>query len=319
MSALDELRVGKAGPYFVTLLQKTIFAVAVGRNFPAPFGFKQWDTAAVASTCGDFLASAGTRRRLTDLNLHCQTDDALAFRLQKTVRNFLADSGRRTPVGRLVLRINEVLGKDGSFVRRGSQWGVAGGATEPAEIDIDALVSAVSGLKIVVPTTWKTGGRQSPDLDSSSVVALASRVIDAAGGTVSPSVIAQVAAGRLGLGAAPLSLDALAFDPAQPSSAAATNTGEAVLIEMRAHEIFSRLNDSERIAMWADVATSEVGILLGASKSTGHNVRSRAIAIMQDELIDDDHDADDRVAIAKRVFELARNWTNSWTEDSDAT
>ena len=40
---------------------------------------------------------------------HCRTDDALKRRLQETVRNHFADNGRRTPVGRLVLRINEVL------------------------------------------------------------------------------------------------------------------------------------------------------------------------------------------------------------------
>ena len=45
----------------------------------------------------EFMADSQTPRRLTDLALHCGTDQALRARLQGTVRNFLADLGRRTP------------------------------------------------------------------------------------------------------------------------------------------------------------------------------------------------------------------------------
>ncbi len=122
MSALDELRENDVGDAFVLLLQRTIRAVAIARNFPAPEGRGQWDVTSVAVVAADFLSHPNTPRRLADLVTHCRTDDALKRRLQATVQNFLADTGRRTPVGRLVLRFNEVLGDNEGFERRGRAW-----------------------------------------------------------------------------------------------------------------------------------------------------------------------------------------------------
>ncbi len=316
MSALEELRDGNAGPDFVNLLQRTIRAVAVARNFPAPDGFQQWDAAAITSTAGDFLASPRTPRRLTDLVTFCQTEDGLRRRLQRTVANFLADHGRRTPVGRLVLRVNEVLGRDESFEQLGGRWGLVGGSVEPAAVDLDVLVAAASKLQVVVPPTWRVGTRKSPDIAAASVVDLARMVVEVAGGPVTASIIAQVAARRLGLGAAPLSLEAKAFDPPQPSMAAMRNTSDAILVEIRAHEVFSLLNDTERIAIGRpEFPTSELGPFLGVSKATAANIRKRAVTILRDELDDDD----DGQAVADFLLDLARNWTNSWTDSSHAT
>jgi hypothetical protein len=316
MSALDELRDGTVGPDFLALLQRTIMVVAVARNFPAPDGFQRWDAKAVTSAVAEFLASPRTPRRLTDLTTHCQTEDGLKKRLQKTVANFFADTGRRTPVGRLVLRVNEVLEQDSDFTRTGSYWTIAGGTDEPAAIDIDTLTVALSAINVVVPTAWRVGTRKSPEIDAPSVIRLATVVLETAGGAVSAAVIAQVTARRLGLGMAPISLEANALDPPQPSGGSSDGTGEAVLIDIRAHEVLSQLNDTERISIgWAELSTAELGSVLGVSKSTAANIRNRAIAILQDELTDDESGQ----AIADLVLDLARNWTNSWTKAPDAT
>ena len=67
------------------------------------------------STASEFMADAQTPRRLADLAVHCASADALRARLQGTVRNFLADIGRRTPIGKLVVRVNDVLRGEAGF------------------------------------------------------------------------------------------------------------------------------------------------------------------------------------------------------------
>ncbi|MEW6153381.1 MAG: hypothetical protein AB1673_05230, partial [Actinomycetota bacterium] len=121
-SALAELQAGAPGEAFVAELARTVRAVAVARGFPPPDGAPRWDDDAVATVVSELLTDPQTPRRLADLALHCATEHALRARLQGCVRNFLADLGRRTPVGKLVVRVNEVLGQTEGFVRSHGRW-----------------------------------------------------------------------------------------------------------------------------------------------------------------------------------------------------
>ncbi len=308
MTALDELRCGQVGDDFLALLQRTIRAVAVARNFPAPDGHDGWDADAVTTAVGDFLASPQTPRRFIDLATHCRTDDGLKRRLQETVRNYFADSGRRTPVGRLVLRINEVLATEPAFERRGRYWSLKGCTVEPPLLDIDALIVATAAVAVVVPTAW-TGERQSPDADTASVIRLAHAALTAAGGPLRTADIAQAVARRLGLGGAPLSIEATAFDPPSSGTSADT-TGDEALSNMRAREVFfGCLNDSERVSIGLpEWPVAKLGPILGLSGSTAALIRKRAVAILRSELRDEEGGQ----AVADAVFELARSWTELW-------
>jgi hypothetical protein len=309
MTALDELRSGAIGGDFLALLQRTIRAVATVRNFPAPDGHDRWDADAVASAVGDFLVSTQTPRRLTDLATHCRTNDALKRRLQETVRNHFADIGRRTPVGRLVLRINEVLAAEPAFERRGRYWSLKGFAGDPPIVDIDALVVATVAVDVVVPTAW-TGDRQGPDADARSIVRLAHAVLTAAGGPLRAADIAQAVARRIGLGGAPLSIEATAFDPPAPSSVSADATGGQALSEIRAREIFLEcLNDPERVSIGLpDLPVAKLGKILGVGGSTAALIRKRAVAILRSELRDEEGGQ----AVAEVVLDIARSWTEMW-------
>jgi len=317
VTALDELRAGHVGDHFLRLLQRTIRAVAVARNFPAPEDRDRWDEPAIAQTAADFLTHPAAARRLTDLATHCRSDDALRRRLQATVRNFLADSGRRTPVGRLVLRLNEVLSNDDRFERRGRSWAFAAssGATAAA-VDLDALVAASAAVDIVVPTAWATGTRQGPDIDAPSATKLVETLLDAAGGPLSVGVLAQVTARRLGIGGAPLSIEATAFDPPAPSGPSADTTGSRALTSLRAAEVFGRLNDHERVALGLPaLPVAELGPVLGLSGSSAAVIRNRAVAILRHEL-ENEEDGQD---VADAVLEQARTWTELWMATTDAT
>lgn len=316
MTALDELRSGQVGDRFLWLLQRTIRAVAVARNFPAPQDRDRWDEAAVAQTAADFLTHPATSRRLADLATHCRSDDALRRRLQATVRNFLADAGRRTPVGRLVLRLNEVLSDDDRFERQGRSWALVGASDTPAAVDIDALLAASSPVEIVVPAAWATGLRQGPDIDAPSVVKVVEALLGAAGGPLSVGVLAQVTARRLGIAGAPLSIDASAFDPPEHSSPSTDATGSRALLDLRAAEVFELLNDHERLSLGLPaLPVAKLGPVLGMSGSSAAVVRKRAVAILRNEL----ESEEDGQAVADAVLDRARTWAEHRMATTHAT
>jgi len=303
MTAIAELQSGAAGGEFVALLRRTIRAVGISRNFPPPEGQHVWDADAVQSTAAEFMADGQTPRRLTDLAVHCATDEALRARLQGTVRNFLADLGRRTPIGKLVLRINEVLVREPAFRRVEGRWAREGGPTAAGNDDPDVLSRAILGHE-VVPPAWGHGARRSaPVADRATIVTLCDALLDAAGGSLTPRSLARAIGHRLGIGQAPIALELNALDPAVGQGADRTSS-EALRL-LRATEVVAELNDGERLTVaYPEYTVRQLAPMLGISASKAHLVRQRAIAVIQGELLDDD----DGEAVALLVMELARDW-----------
>lgn len=306
MTAIAELQAGTADAEFVALLRRTIRAVGISRNFPPPEGHHMWDADAVHSTAAEFMADTQTPRRLVDLALHCGTDDALRARLQGAVRNFLADLGRRTPIGKLVLRINEVLVREPGFVRVDGRWARQGGPTAAGHDDPEALSRAILGHEVVLPAWGHDARRSAPVADRATVVALCTALLDAAGGSLAPRSLAQAIGHRLGIGQAPVALEVNALD--QP--AGVDRTGSEALRLLRATEVLAELNDGERLAVaYPEYTVRQLAPMLGVSASKAHLVRQRAIAVLAEELLDDD----DGEAVALLVIELARAWVDSET------
>ncbi|MGI8806458.1 MAG: hypothetical protein ACR2KK_01130 [Acidimicrobiales bacterium] len=308
MSALAELQAGAVGDEFITVLQRTIRAVGVSRNFPPPEGFTQWDADAVHATASEFLTDGQTPRRLTDLALHCASDQALRARLQGTVRNFLADLGRRTPIGKLVVRINDVLGREPGFVRVEGRWAREPGPVEAGRDDPDGLSRAIRGHDVVVPAWGHDAHRSAPVADRTTVVSLCGVLLDAAGGSLTPRALARAIGHRLGLGQAPMSMDVSALDhPALSDAAGADRTGSDALRLLRAAEVLGQLNDRERLAVARpEYSVRQLAPVLGVSASQSHQVRLRAVTVIQSELVDDD----DAEGIALLVMELSRAWAD---------
>ena len=316
MTALEELRAGAVGDAFAGDLRRTIRAVAVSRNFPPPEGFRAWDADAVGSTVAEFMSDAQTPRRLTDLALHCVDEAGLRARLQGCVRNFLADLGRRTPIGKLVIRINDVMSGEAAFVRVDGRWGRKGGAAEPGRDDPDLLARSISAMTVVVPAWGHDARREAPVADRQSVVAMCGALVDAAGGSLAPRVLARAIGHRLGLGQAPLSLDADGLDGGAGGGGGAGGAdiaSEAVRY-LRATEVLAELNVRERLALaYPELTVRDLAPVLGVSASQSHLVRRRAAEIVRTELMDDD----DAEGVALVVLDLARSWAE--TVDKDAT
>jgi hypothetical protein len=309
VSVLAELQSGAAGNEFITLLQRTIRAVGVARNFPPPEGHAQWDVDAVGSAAAEFLSDNQTPRRLTDLAVHCATDQAVRARLQGTVRNFLADLGRRTPLGKLVVRINDVLTREPGFVRIEGRWAREGGPATAGTDDPDRLSRAIQGSAIVVPAWGADAAREAPVADRATIVALCATLLDAAGGSLTPRALARAIGRRLGVGQAPVSADVNALDhPALGDMAGADRTGSEALRYVRAIEVLAELNDRERLSVaWPEYTVRELSPVLGVSASQSHLIRRRAAAVIQEQLLDDD----DFEGIALLVMELCRRWADN--------
>jgi hypothetical protein len=312
MTAVAELQAGAAGEEFVALLHRTIRAVAVSRNFPPPEGHTAWDAGAVRSAAAEFMADAQTPRRLTDLAVHCGSDQAVRARLQGTVRNFLADVGRRTPIGKLVVRINDVLDGEAGFVRVEGRWARPAGPTAAGTDDADRLERAIRAHDVVVPAWGHDARRTAPVADRATVVSMCAALLDAAGGSLTPRSLARAIGHRLGIGQAPVALDLNALDEPEQSEggAGADRTGSEALRLIRATEVLAELNDRERVAVaYPEYTVRHLAPLLGVSPSKAHLIRQRAITVIQAELLDDD----DGEGVALLVIELARAWVDTET------
>ena len=309
MSALAELQAGAAGDQFVAVLQRTVRAVGVSRNFPAPDGHSQWDADAVRAAASEFMVDSQTPRRLTDLALHCATEQALRARLQGTIKNFLADLGRRTPIGKLVVRINDVLDHDPGFVRAEGRWALRSGPTDAGPDDPEGLSRAIGAHPVVVPAWGHEARRSAPVADRATIVSLCVALLDAAGGALTPRSMARAIGHRLGIGQAPVSLDVGAFDhPALGDATDHDRTGSEALRFLRAAEVLVQLDDRERLAVARpEYSVRQLAPLLGVSPSQSHLIRQRAAAVIQAELLDDD----DAEGVALGVMELGRRWAES--------
>jgi hypothetical protein len=317
MSALVELRGGIIGPEFLLLLRRTIRAVATSRNIPPPEDRSIWDDESVDRVVSEFVADGRTPRRLTDLATACQTEDGLRARLQGTVRNFLADLGRRTPIGKLVRRINSVLIGDPRFVRVAGRWALADGPVDPAGADEDALDRAIRGHAVVVPAWGHDAHRAAPVADAETISGLCKTLIETAGGSLPTRILATVIGRRIGIGQAPLSLEIDGLDggwhtPMAPLDA----TADAALRSVRAHEVLELLSDRERLAIaYAEYTVRELGPLLGVRHSQAQSIRQRAVETLKIELLEDV----DGEGVAMQVIELARRWAEEWTQPADPT
>ena len=317
MTPLDELRGGSIGEEFVSLLRKTIRAVAITRNFPPPDDLTRWDSEAVGRIVSEFVADPQTPRRLMDLATTCSSDQALKARLEGTVRNFLADLGRRTPIGKLVVRVNDVLGKRDQFVRADGRWALVDGPAGPGLANLDRLAKAIRPHEIMMPKWGHDARREAPVADAETIASLCKVLIEAAGGSLTSRMMASAIGVRLGLGQAPVSLDASSLDGAwSPVSSTVDATADEALREARAKEVLALLNDRERLALaWLECPVRELAPLLGVGPSQAHVIRKGATELLRAELVDDS----DGEAIAAHVLELARMWTEQWTDSGVPT
>lgn len=320
MSAIKELHAGETGSEFYALLRRTVLAVGIARNFPAPSGGDSWTAKDVDVVANEFLAHSQTPRRLADLALHCASDDALARRLQGSVRNFLRDWGRQTDLGRLIRRVKRALKEESGFFKvEGDRWTLADGTPEPSTAPLDTLQAAASlEPEVVVPSWGAEARRKGPVADKETINRLIRRVLEAAEGSVTAADIAKAIAHRLAIPPQALTLEIDAGDrpEAVERDTPFDATADEVITNLTAKEVLETLTDRERIALgYLELGVRELGPKIGISHSQAAVVRQMAAEKLRAELAGEGSGE----AIARKVVQLARNWVDARTAGNGVT
>jgi hypothetical protein len=318
MSPLAELRTGKPGEAFMTLLARTVLAVGITRNFPPPDG-GSWSGAKANDVAVSFLTHERTPKRLDWLVLHSGDDTALASALQGVVRNFLRDLGRATETGRLVVRVRRALRESDAFVAvDGDRWALAGGPEHAAEVGPDALVAAAATVPVTFQAWSPTARRHEPFADRQSIEALLIKVLDVAGGSLRPSDLARAIAPSLQVVSGPLTveLDAGDHPDGEFGDPGVDGLADDVVNRARAREVFELLSDRERIALaYLHLNLRELAPLIGLGHSQAATVRNRAGEVLRAELADEEQGQE----IAELVLEIGRTWVVDRTGSDDVT
>ena len=316
MSPLEELRSGIVGDEFVGLLTRTVQAVGPARNFPPPDG-DRWSAQAAADVASSFLSDPGTPRRIKWLILRCGDDRALAGALETIVRNFLADLGRQTELGRLVVRVRRALRECDDFVRRDdSYWGLAHGPGEPSGAGPDQLEAAAARVGVTHQSWSPTSRRHAPFADKASIEAMITATLTAAAGTLRPNAIARALAPSLSV--APTSGITVELDPGdypEDLRARGEDIGDVLADKERAVEVASVLTDRERIAIaYHHLSVRELATLIGVGRTQTNVIRNRAVEILRAELAHEERGE----TIAVLVKEICETWVADRTSGDDS-
>jgi hypothetical protein len=311
---LAEQRIGPAG---ATLLYRLVLLVARSRNFPPPLGFEQWDESAVTETAHDFLVGERGRKRIADIAIRSVDEASFERIMEAAVVNHLREMSRRTDMGKLILRVSEILTDSDEFKRtdgRPARWALTDGPTAPSIIPDSHLAAALVDLPVTVPS-WSSERRDAPLADRASFTRLLRMVLSAADGSLTAADIARAAATRLDHRRTPLSIE---LDVLERVAERSGRQDPAALASsaMRATQIFNELDDRGRILIACyGQPVRELGDLLALGRSQAALLQQRVIVRLREEL-EEDEDPDQTIAELRKLCEC---WLTDRTRTPGAT
>jgi hypothetical protein len=323
MGAYEEFaRSGRLGEEGARLLYATVAAVVRVHGYPPPHGHSTWGPDAVEAVAHDFLTSPNAERRLGQLFISAVDGASFARLLGTAVLNHLRSEARRTMIGRLIRRLNDVLAGSPEFRRTlgsgGGEawWTLAEGIDDAGVSDPGRLLQAAAEVREVQVPRWSDAARrQPPDADRESLTRLARRVLEVAGGALPVSELARAIAPRLGLGPLPLAADIDVHDLAD-TVAASENGIQGALDAIRAEELFASLTERERLVLaYSDEPVREFAPKIGLAKSQAATARQRLVEFLRVRLAEDP----DPDGVVRLLVERARSWGESRTGDLDAS
>jgi hypothetical protein len=283
---LSTRRLGQAG---AELLYKTVWLVAVGRRFPPPEGSTDWNETAVAETAHDFVKDKRGPKRLLDIAVRSVDDRSFERLLEAAVLNFLRDIARATDMGKLIVRVKEILHDEKDFEavsESAERWTLAGGSTMPSMASPRDLASATAG------------------------------VLSAAGGSLTAVDLAYALAARLDHRKTAYATNLDIREQVSEPASVSRNPATLVVAELHAIDIFDSLSDRERIIVTTlDRNVRDLGLLIDSGKTQAALIRQQLIDRLRDEL----SDADNPDSTATILCELCDDWVESRTKTDDAT
>jgi hypothetical protein len=312
---LSTRHLGQAG---AELLYKTVWLVAVGNGFPPPEGSVSWNETAVMETAHDFVKDRRGPKRLLDIAVRSVDDRSFERLLEAAVLNFLRDLARRTDLGKLIMRVKEILRDEKDFETvPGSpeRWTLAGGPTAASAAGPDALASATTGVEVVVPR-WTSERRDAPLADRPSFVRLMTSVLTAGAGSLTAVDLAHALAARLDHRKTALATDLDIREQVSEPGPASGDPAARTVAALHAVDIFNSLSDRERIIVTTlDRNVRDLARLIDTGKTQVALIRQRLIDRLRDELAKDDNPD----STATILCELCDDWIERRTGKDDAT
>ncbi len=308
MTPRDEListnRIGMEG---AKLLYRTVRVVAVSHSFPPPEGSTLWDTTAVTETAHDFLQGERGAKRLLDIAVRSTDDVSFEKLLDAAVLNFLRDLARSTDLGKLILRIKEILRDEDVFEAvpgPPERWTLAGGPRVASTADPTRLAAATNGVKVVVPR-WTSERRDAPLADRPTFVRLMTTVLTVAEGSLDAVDLAHAVSARLDHRRTALAVSLDVLEPVSEPGWIKDDPATRTQAQAHALDVFDSLSDRERLIVpTLDSTVRDLGLMLGTGKTQAALIRQRLLDRLRTELSDDE-DPDGTATI---LCELCEQW-----------
>jgi hypothetical protein len=301
---------GKPGPAFADLLYRTVKAIA--RHYPCPPGSKAWGPSELEGLAHDFLTRKKGDRRLISLVTSSVDERSFAKLLEKAMRNFIADQARVSDLGKVVVRIKQVLRDNapGHFVRvPGGLWGIPGHPTAPTTVPERELVRAMAGVQVVVPA-WESETRDPPLADGASFVRLIEAVLAAAGGAMAPIDLAHVLTKRLNHVHHPLTLEPIEGDVTPQQLQVDMDPAVEAITNLRVTEFFDSMDDRERqILARRHLPSREKAKYVGLGHAQVSTMQKRLALRLRALVADDDHGG----RCVDGVFDRCDDWLREQT------
>ena len=207
-----------------------------------------WTADAREDLLHEFLADK--LEDLTDAVIAVRDDeDAVIKVTSRIMKNWLIDQARKTDLGAIRLRLEELLHGHEMFVQpegQGQRWALSG-SEAVSGVDVDTLVEAANAVQGVRPVRWNDDTRRTPMASGPDLVLVLRAVLLRAGGSVETATLVAVFRRRFAVTVTflvPLDDDdSLPFRLAAPEAATPTELSE---VARRATQVYAQLSDRER-------------------------------------------------------------------------
>lgn len=319
MTPLEEVRaIGRIGHEGARLLYRLVYSVAVDRNVPAPEGHLGWGKAAIEETAHDFLSGPAGMERLVAMASQATDDDSFRRQLAAAVHNYLRTLGRATDLGKLIVRLTDILTTTPGFepVHRGAgtEWTLRGGSTDPTHVATTDLEPEIRAMRVDRPK-WTSETRDAPLADRTTLVEMITKILTAADGTMSVRDIAEVVAARIDIRRIPISWEL--DDPDTRFEPTREDDRVTVTVDgLHTRDFFERLTDREKIMVaFSDKSVRELGSLVGLRHAQAAIVRQR----LYDRIRVEFADAEDPEDVIEVLCDLCEAWVAHWTDGDGPT
>lgn len=166
-------------------------AAQAARRYPPPQGSGRWDRDAVLDLVSDTYARKGNF--LAAAIVGTTADAALERYLLRVFQNVLRDQARETELGKLISRLETILGADADFIRHTSPYDAWRLATAPEVIwsgDLADLILAARQVRGITVTAWNTSG-PTPTATKNAIVSISRAALTEAAGIVRDADVAR--------------------------------------------------------------------------------------------------------------------------------